>query len=109
MSKPKKDTPSLAMLRNRVDAFLDENGLRGDARFYTRDEWRDRGEPYGRDALVTLVIDGSPMYEVMNGYLSVSEGSLFDRFEKMVASLGFHYELGFAWSVHFYHPSIVGA
>lgn len=93
--------PDVRKLRRVVDKFLDDRHLRGDAKLYSKTEWKERGEPYGNEAALTLVIDGSPMFEALN----CGEGNgwkTMEAFQEAVESCGFWYELGFAWSVHFY-------
>lgn len=86
-----------------INAWLDkdEGRKRGDARVYTKQEWRDRHEPYGNDAICTLVIDGSPLYDAFN-YGTYGWKTAED-FGDLCHSLGCWYELGFAWSVHIYY------
>lgn len=97
-----KNVATLSVLIRAINSFLDANGkvLRGDARLYTKSEWRKRGEPYGNNAVCTLVIDGSPMYDVLN--YGGSGWQISERFHDMLGELGYWYELGFAWSVHIY-------
>ncbi len=85
-----------------LNAYLDANdkALRGDALVYTQKEWRAKGEQYGKDAVATMIIDGSPLYDCFN-YGTYGWGTL-ERFQEMLKSLGFYMELGYAWSVHFY-------
>lgn len=92
--------PNLARLKNAVNKFLDSKSLRGDAKLYSKKEWNDRGEPYGKEAKLTLVIDGSPMYSALN--YGEDGFKIQDEFDKLVKSCGYWYEQGFAWSVHFY-------
>lgn len=86
-----------------INDFLDDNdaSLRGDAFVYTREEWQRRGEPYGNEAICTLVIDGSPMYDALN-YGSYGWGTS-DKFHKLIEDMGCCYEQGFAWTVHIYY------
>lgn len=98
-TKKKTTNADIVRLRAAVDTFMDDRGLRGDARFYSREEWEDRGEDYGRNAYLTLVIDGSPLFELLNYCTNVKT---YDAFDAMVRDTGFWFELGYAWTVHFY-------
>jgi hypothetical protein len=80
---------------------MDERDLAGDALWYSATEWRDREEDYGNDAALTLVIDGSPMYPVLN-LTHPADHATYEEFSRCVESLGYWFELGYSWSVHFY-------
>jgi hypothetical protein len=76
---------------------------RGDAKAYTAKEWRDRGEPYGKNSLATIVIDGSWLYDVFNAYDCAGFAQKVEmRFSNLLGGRGFFYEMGFAWSLHIY-------
>lgn len=75
---------------------------------YTLEEWKDRGEEFGNDAAGgTMAVDGL-VYRLMNygaaGDFPKSRNQwLFvDKFTKFCDKHGYHFDFGFAWSVHFY-------
>ena len=72
----------------------------GDARAYTHDDWKARGKPYGKNALATLVIDGSPLYGVFNG--GADRQNCAETLNAMLEVHGLYHELGFAWTLHVY-------
>lgn len=89
-------------LRKDLDAWLDADGgrLRGDARIYSAEEWADRGEPYGRTSALTLTIDGSPLYMALNH--GEPSWDIMEELDAIANRHGYWWELGYAWSVHFY-------
>ncbi|CAB3808004.1 hypothetical protein LMG28614_06715 [Paraburkholderia ultramafica] len=87
---------NLGRMRQAVNEWLITEGLLGDAKFYTIDEWRGRGEGYLDDALLVLVIDGSSLHTMLNYGGDTSE------FDDLVESFGFWCELGHSWSLGFY-------
>jgi hypothetical protein len=98
-------------LAEALNAWLDADDRlrRGDARLFSPEEWNARGEGYGTTAELTLIIDGSPLFAALN----YSEPRQYYReLERIARRHGFWFELGHAWSVHFYrlpeHP-ITGA
>ena len=78
------------------------NELEYDAKLYSTEEWKKKGERWGNNALFTIVTEG-PHYELVNSYMdSSSERKLTSQLDKLMKKLGIYYELGFAWSMHFY-------
>jgi hypothetical protein len=73
--------------------------LKGDAKVYTTEQWRERGEQYGRTAFATLTLDGSPMYEMVN-YGNMEK--THEEFNELLRKNGFYYELGYAWAMNIY-------
>lgn len=69
--------------------------------FYPQSGWLLRKEEYGNDAPLTMVIDGSELLPALNYH----GGQLKEEFDKICEDLGYRYELGFCWSVHFYPKS----
>lgn len=67
---------------------------------YTKRDWNDRGEQYGRTADLTLIIEGSPLYAALNYGEPGWEADT--KLRELAAANGYYYELGHAWSVHFY-------
>jgi hypothetical protein len=68
---------------------------------YTQDEWRERNEPYGNDAAYTITMEGD-LYTIMNYPAGPEDVRLSQEFVAFLASIGFAYEMGFAWSIHLY-------
>lgn len=101
------DTP-IDIKRNRAYKILKDfmnshKDLKGDAFVCTHDEWLSRGEPYGRDSLATMAMDGSSFYNVFNGYANRDQSeAVITKLTTELNKAGFHYELGFAWSLHIY-------
>ncbi|MCP1175628.1 HNH endonuclease [Ralstonia chuxiongensis] len=79
-----------------MNEWLITEGLLGDAKFYTGEEWRTRGEQLHDEALLVLMIDGSALHTILNYGGDTSE------FDDLIESFGFWYELGYSWSVGFY-------
>jgi len=77
--------------------FLRKNELDTDVAFYTQKEWKDRGEPFGNDAVLSMTFEGS-LYEVLN----YGGGELNDEFYAIAERHGYMVEMGYAWSAHFY-------
>jgi hypothetical protein len=94
-------------LKRDISRWLDANDLRGDATFYSRDEWSARNERVGRDAELTLTIEGSPLYRILNMFdLSADDPKLEREFSELCREHGSWYELGYSWSVHFYCEAV---
>ena len=73
-----------------------------DARVYTQEQWKARGEKYGNDAVVSITTEG-PLYMVLNSEYGEAGWKIEEDFRNFLESLGgYHYELGYAWSVHIY-------
>ena len=83
-----------------IQAYLDKHpNLIGDAKLLTNYEWQNRGEKYCLTSQCTLIVDGSPLYDMVNSYGLHKEMADFVHF---LQKHGLWYELGYAWSVHFY-------
>jgi len=84
------------LLRNKF--FVEE------IRFFTRTEWALRGEPYGRNSVLAMTFEGSALYHVLNDTLDDRSFSarIEDDFRRMLAELGYYFELGYAWSLSLY-------
>lgn len=72
--------------------------------FFTRTEWALRGEPYGRNSVLAMTFEGSALYHVLNDTLGDRSLSarIEDDFRRMLAGLGYYFELGYAWSLSLY-------
>jgi hypothetical protein len=88
-------------LRHAVQRWMEERDLAGYALWYSAPEWQDRSEDYGNDAALTLVIDGTPMYPLLNR-TNGADRTLLDQFTRLVEALGYRFELGYSWAAHFY-------
>jgi hypothetical protein len=84
-----------------IQAYLDKNpSLVGDAKLLTNYEWKNRGEKYCLTSQCTLIVDGSPLYDMVNCYGLHKEMAAFVNF---LQKNGIYHELGYAWSIHFYY------
>ena len=118
MSKVKSAKPRYATIEKAIrtgiekvlgkDSYYDEaikhqfDGVWGDYRFYTPDQWAMRGESIGEGALLSMTFEGT-IYEHLN--YNGLEGYTFALMESINAELnklGVYYEQGFAWSLHVY-------
>ena len=84
-------------LKQEYEKFLKDNELSIDTCFYTQDEWKARGEPFGNKAELSLTFEGA-LYHVLNYH----GGKLAEKFYALAAKHGYMVELGYAWSAHFY-------
>jgi hypothetical protein len=87
-------------LRTVVEEYIKRWDLSGYNRLYTPKEWLDRHEKIGLGADLTLVCEGE-FNHLLNGYVRDYRGILGD-LEDSLEKIGYWYELGYAWSVHFY-------
>jgi hypothetical protein len=71
-------------------------------KFYGRQEWKERGEPYGNDAILTIVIEESGWYTVLNAGDIPGCDAAVKRLEELSTRNKVYHELGYAWSMHFY-------
>lgn len=78
---------------------------------YTGDEWRARGEEMGNKAFLVITSEATDWIELLNGSMfdrdlsKAEHAEMVRRYEewtRLIESLGYHFEVGFAWSVHFY-------
>lgn len=83
----------------KVQKWMNDHGMVGDAFFCTRKMWQERGEYYCRTADAIMVIDGSPMYAMLNYCENVR---LYDEFYQLLQKEGYYFELGCAWYGGFY-------
>lgn len=93
----------VTLLKNEVKAYLKKWGLDTDVTFYSKTKWRERGEPYGNEAVLSMTFEG-PLYEALNygewgGY---REGGAVDFFANVGQKYGLYFEQGYAWSGHFH-------
>lgn len=71
----------------------------GDAKVYSAKEWAARGEPYGKNSFATLVVDGSTLYDVLNGHL---DDPVMQQLDQVLEQYGLYSEMGFSWTLHVY-------
>jgi hypothetical protein len=85
--------------------FLAELGSeRGDAFALTHDEWVQRNERYGRNSYATMLVDGSRLYEVFNGYARSNWAAATQKkLDDLLQQHGFYIEGGFSYSLHAYN------
>jgi hypothetical protein len=82
-----------------IKAWMADTGDLGDARLCTQEEWQDRGEEFGNDAAAVLVIDGSVLFGSANYGEPVEP---YMDLRRLIASMGYYDEFGFAWTLNFY-------
>lgn len=98
-------TDPVDALKKAIEEWARKNDLWIDSRFYSPEEWAARGEPFGNEAVLTLTTEG-PLNHVLN--LHDINGSyrysikMHDEFNRLVLACGYWYEMGYAWTVHFY-------
>ena len=97
-------TPHIDDIPNAVFAWLKTKKLSFEAKLYTPEAWRARAEKYGSDSLFTITSEG-PLNRLINYPDSKADVKLINSFEKYLEKLGIYYELGYAWSFHFYRVS----
>lgn len=68
-----------------------------DTSFYTPEEWKSRGEPWGDNSVLSITFEGE-LYNVINEGSYKEVNVLIDRLKE----IGYFGEQGFAWSMHFY-------
>jgi hypothetical protein len=71
----------------------------GDAHLCSQEEWRARDEAFGNDAAAVLEIDGSVLFSSANYGEPVEP---YMDLRRLIASLGYYDEFGFAWTLNFY-------
>lgn len=94
-------------LKQAFQWWLKTHKMDSDARVYTRDEWRKRGETIGNEALVTIASEG-PFYDFLNR-AEAWDGTTERDYHAFVKRLGLFQERGYSWSVHFYPDDEAGA
>lgn len=93
--------PYFALARWLVDHELDYGCI-----MWPTGDWVQRKEEYGNKALFTVTIDGSPLYEVLNGDYP-PEGrrwaqKMYEGLSDLLEQYGQYWELGLAWTLHVY-------
>lgn len=69
-----------------------------DVNFYNKDEWKERGEDMWRHADLTMTFEGG-FYTEWN---HDGQPEMYKEFARIVSELGYTYEQGFMWSLHFF-------
>ncbi len=88
-------------VKEEIEAYLKAKDLAFDSHVYLREEWRERDEKYGNDAVITITTEG-PLGRLLNyGDWSGAEEELED-WNRFLEERGLWWELGYAWSVHLY-------
>ncbi|WP_048469187.1 hypothetical protein [Mycolicibacterium chlorophenolicum] len=81
-----------------IRSFLHDRGIQdhgGGGRFYTPEEWVDRGELYGRTSLLLVTHDGGNHAGAFN--LDYEQYALHDELEKALEANGLWMELCTNW------------
>lgn len=105
-------------LHNRIVEFMnkmDESStgkwIAKNSTAWTGDEWRARGEELGNDAFLVVTSEGTDWIYLLNGNIFTYDlkkkdrdyfQGLYDEWNRLIEGLGYHWEMGFSWSVHFY-------
>jgi hypothetical protein len=88
-------------LRNDIEAYFEANKhLKGQLRILTAEEWAARGEDIGRNNHLTIMLDGSPMYDVVN--YGEPNAQPYTDLQEIANKHGRYFELGYAWTMHAY-------
>lgn len=99
-----ESSPEVYEAAMKVWAWLKRRGLTYDAAIFSRYRWDTvRNERYGRGALFTITHEG-PLNELVN-YPSKAQMKVLRQFDAMLSGLQLFYEMGYAWSLHFYPVS----
>jgi len=90
-------------LKREVQAYLKKWGLDYDVHWYSKTKWRERGEPFGNEADLSLTFEG-PLYEALNygSYGGYRAGGAQDFLAEVGRKYGYFFEQGYAWSGHFH-------
>lgn len=97
---PRWPASRIAEIKQKLEKWMKTNHVSMDARVYTRDEWEQRGEKYGNDALVSIAAEG-PFNEMMN-YPNSYDAKTQEKFRAFVDKMGLFMEQGYSWTWHFY-------
>lgn len=93
-------------LQEAIEAYLIAHQWNFENRFYSAEEWQERGEYIGRESVLTMTMDGCPLNPILNFY---SGAAIFDEvhaaLEEIGKRFGVNYELGFSWSIHWYEAA----
>jgi hypothetical protein len=93
--------------RAALEAYWREEGLWFDCRWYTPEQWAERGEPYGDGAELHLVFEGGLYHAVNYGWEERPAWQTLTRTVEIEDRFGLYHELGFAWSMHLYEKTPV--
>jgi hypothetical protein len=91
----------LKTLKAVAEGFNEKAGG-GRIRWYSQEAWAERGEPYGQGSYLTALIEDNGLGMLLNYAETDYAYALQDQFYRAVNTLGWHAELGTAWSLHFY-------
>lgn len=84
-----------------VMAWLKKKKLDHDTTLYMPDQWKARGEKYGSNSLFTITTEGR-LNHILNYPESKQDFKVIDDFSEFLKKLGIYYEMGYAWTLHFY-------
>lgn len=79
--------------RERIELWMRAHDLWHDCHFYSGEEWKARGEPFGNNDDFTMTCEGD--------FVHYSGTEVEERFYEFARSLGYFCEQGYAWSWHF--------
>jgi len=85
-------------LQATLSEWLHRNDLHHDIRFYTPEEWIERGEEFLTNSDLILVFENG-LFDLINYY---SYDSLYNELDDLVEGFGYYFELGHAWNMGFY-------
>ena len=82
--------------------FFDVTGLElgyniNDVDFYSKKDWKARGEEYSLDSDVVMTFDGGFMYDIVNNY-----GQAGIELNEALKEIGLYTEQGYSWNCGFY-------
>lgn len=92
-------------LRDDFGRWLADRHFDRGVKFYTQEQWAARGEQLCLDAAITVLIEESPLFALLNTYWEDFPGdpqSALADLEDFLESRGYWYDLGFTWSLHLY-------
>jgi len=101
---PTPDIPSSAVeaMRQELEDYWRAQDLWFDTRWYTPQEWAERGEEYGHKAVLNLTCEGPLNHALNYGWEEHPPFHTQTRSQEIAEAHGYWFELGYAWSVHFY-------
>ena len=73
-----------------------------DLHFYSAEEWKNRGEIYGKGAELNVTFDGNILYHIVNHTNGKWSFKMDDLFTKELEKAGVYYELGYTWCLGLY-------
>ena len=90
---------SVQELERKVQAWINYREL-GRVRFVSKADWQKRGETVCPNAELTMITEEAQ--RLVHSLNYEIDDELWAEFDKLLERLGYWFELGFVWSVHFY-------